>query len=351
MGAAAFIIAENLGVSYLTVCLAAALPAVLYFLAILFSVHQESVRQGIQGLPPEEIPNFKQILITRGYLILPLFIIVVMLILGFSPAMAGFSAVLSAILLSYIKPESRLTPKRLFEAFAEGAKGAMEVLIACAVVGFIIGSFTLSGLGLKLATLVVTAGGGYLFLTLIFTAIACILLGMGVPTTANYVMMSMITVPAVIHMGVPIMAAHMFCFYYGIISDLTPPVALGSLAGAGIAGGRFWPTAFEATKLAAAAYIVPFFFVYNPILLLGQYEFTPELLIILPFTVFGVRLLSSALYNYLVTDMKLYERILILTASLLCIHPDILWSFIGLGIAAGIYLLQKQRIKNSAISG
>ena len=344
MGAAAFIIAENLGVSYLTVCLAAALPATLYFLAILFSVHQESVRQGIQGLPPEEIPNMRQVLQTRGYLILPLLIIIAMLIFGFSPAMAGFSAVISAILLSYLKPESRLTPKKLFEAFAAGAKGAMEVLIACAVVGFIIGSFTLSGLGLKLAGLVVAAGGGYLFLTLVFTAIACILLGMGVPTTANYVMMSMITVPAVIEMGVPIMAAHMFCFYYGIISDLTPPVALGSLAGAGIAGGQFWPTAFEATKLGVAAYVVPFFFVYNPILLLSPDSFSVELLVILPFTVFGIRLLSSALYNYLITDMKPWERTAVLAASLLCIHPDILWSFIGLSLAAGVYFLQKKRV-------
>ncbi len=196
----------------------------------------------------------------------------------------------------------------------------------------------------------VQAGGGYLFPTLVLTALACIVLGMGVPTTANYVMMSMNTVPAVIAMDVPIMAAHMFCFYFGNISDLTPPVALGSLAGAGIAGGKFWPTAIEATKLAVAAYIVPFFFVYNPILLLGQESFTIDLLIILPFTVFGIMLLSKALYNYFIIEMNPVERLMTITASFLCIHPDILWSFIGLGLAASIYLSQKRRIRKIAVA-
>lgn len=342
MGAAAFIIAENLGMPYIKVCIAAALPAVLYFTGIMFAVHQEAVKMGIEGMDPSEIPDIREVM-KRAYLILPLVVIIVALALGFSPAMSGFVAVVTCILLSYVRPESRLTPTRLVEAFVEGTKNALEVLIACAVVGFIVGSFTLSGLGLKLASIVVGIGQGYLLPTLILTAIACIILGMGVPTTANYVMMSMITVPAVVEMGVPAIAAHLFCFYFGIISDLTPPVALGALAGAGLAQAKFWPTALNATKLACAAYVAPFFFVYNPILILGYEPFSIKLIPIVLFTVFGILALSCALYNFLRIEMKLYERLVVFAVAFLCIHPDILGSLIGLALFILVVLNQKRR--------
>ncbi len=342
MGAAAFIIAENLGVSYIKVCAAAALPAFLYFTGIFFAVHQEAVRMDIKGLPSEEIPELKQVM-KRAYLIVPLIAIIVMLIIGFSPAMAGFIAILVAIALSWLKPESRLTPKKLFYAFADGAKNALEVLIACAVVGFIVGSFTLSGMGLRLAALVVDVGGGVLIITLLLTALASLVLGMGVPTTANYVMMAMITVPAVTAMGVVPMAAHLFCFYYGIISDLTPPVALGALAGSGIAGAKFMPTALNATKLGVAAYIVPFFFVYHPILLLGQNPFTPELLLVLPFTMFGIMVMSCGLYSFVIEKSTWYERIATFVAAFLMVWPDLTGSLMGACLFGIVYVLQRRR--------
>ncbi len=344
MGAAAFIIAENLGVSYLKVCAAAALPAFLYFTGIFFAIHQEAVKMNIQGLSPEEIPDIRQVL-KRSYLIVPLIAIIVMLIIGFSPAMAGFIAIVVAIILSWVKPESRLTPKKLFYAFADGAKNALEVLIACAVVGFIVGSFTMSGMGLKLAALVVDVGGGVLIITLLLTALASLVLGMGVPTTANYVMMAMITVPAVTAMGVLPMAAHLFCFYYGIISDLTPPVALGALAGSGIAGAKFMPTAINATKLGVAAYVVPFFFVYHPRLLLGQFPFTPEMLIILPFTMFGIMMLSCALYGFVILKSTLIERMATFIGAFLMVWPDIMGTAIGVILFLLIYFNQRRRRK------
>lgn len=344
MGAAAFIIAENLGVSYLTVCLAAAVPAFLYFSCIFFAVHQEAVRLGIKGMSDEDMPDKKKVL-KRSYLILPLIIIIALLVMGFSPAMAGFIAILSAIALSWLKPETRYTPKKLFLAFADGARNALEVLIACAVVGFIVGSFTLSGMGLKLAALVLEVGDGRLLITLVLTALASLVLGMGVPTTANYVMMSMITVPAVAQMGVVPMAAHLFCFYYGIISDLTPPVALGALAGAGIAGAKFWPTAINATKLGIAAYVAPFFFIYHPQLLLGQSEFSPMNLLYLLFTFLGLLMLSCALYNFVIVKTKWYERILILGCAFMTILPELTSSLIGLGVFGLIILLHKRREK------
>lgn len=342
MGAAAFIIAENLGVSYISVCAAAALPAVLYFTGIFFAVHQEAVRMDIKGMKEEDLPNIKEVL-KRVYLVLPLIGIIVMLIIGFSPAMAGFIAVLLAIALSWIKPESRLTPKKLFFAFADGARNALEVLIACAVVGFIVGSFTLSGLGLKLAALVVDLGGGVLIITLLLTALASLILGMGVPTTANYVMMAMITVPAVTAMGVLPMAAHLFCFYFGIISDLTPPVALGALAGSGIAGAKFWPTAVNATKLGIAAYVGPFFFVYNPILLLGQQSFSWEMLIVIPCTIIGIMVLSCGLYGFVIMKATWYERILCIVAGFLFVWPNLLGSAIGVACYLVVYMGQRAK--------
>lgn len=347
MGAAAFIIAEFLGIPYFSVCLAAALPAVLYFTAIFCAVHQQAVKLGIKGLTKDQVPSGKKVLKEQGYLLLPLVLIIVILVMGYSPAMAGFVSILTAVAISWFKRETRLTPKRLFFVLAEGAKGAMDVLIACAVVGFIIGSFTLSGMGLKMAALVQTLSGGRLFLTLLFTAIASIILGMGVPTTANYIMMAMITVPIVSAMDVLPLAAHLFCFYFGIVSDLTPPVALGALTASGIAGSKFLPTAINATKLGAIAYIIPFFFVYNPILLLGMQPFTIEVLISFIFAIIGTIALSCAIYNYMLDTLKWYERIITAIAALIMIHPNILTSFIGISLFILVYLMQRKSLNKA----
>lgn len=346
MGAAAFIMAEFLGVPYLTVCLAAAVPAMLYFTSIFFAVHQEAMKLGIKGLPKEEIPRMRDV-IKKVYLALPILIIVIILVLGYSPAMAGIWAIISAILLSWIRPESRLTPKKLFLAFADGAKGAIQVLIACAIVGFVIGSFTTSGMGLRLASLVVLLGGGKLLLTLILVALASLILGMGVPTTPNYVMISMITVPALILMDVEPMAAHLFCFYYGIISDLTPPVALASLAGSGIAGARFWPTAINSTKLGCAAYLAPFFFVFNPELLLGVGEFTPAFFRMLPTAMFGIMLFSCGLYGFVITKMGWIERIVLFAAAFACLDPGLLTDAFGIAAFIAIYFYQRYKKKKT----
>lgn len=345
MGAAAFIIAEFVGVSYLTVCLAAALPALLYFIGVFTAVHVRAKSKGLKGIPAEELPKAGQVLKTRGYLLLPLVSIIVILVIGMSPSMAAFVACLITIVLSFFKKETRFTPKRLFVAFANGAKGAVDVMIACAVIGFIIGSFTLTGMGVKMAVLVNTLAGGKLFLTLLFSAIASIILGMGVPTTANYIMMSMITVPAVTALGVNRIAAHLFCFYYGIVSDLTPPVALAALTGAGIAKAKFWPTAFNATKLGIGAYLIPFFFVYNPILLLGQYHLSLEVILAFVTSVLGMICVSSALFKYFRGDLNIAESVVIFIGGLFMISPKIMMSLIGLAIIAVIWLWQNFRNK------
>lgn len=350
MGAAAFIIAEFVGTSYLNVCLAAALPAILYFAGVFTAVHVRAKSKGLNGIPADQLPKVWEVISKRGYLLLPLITIIVVLCLGMSPSMAAFIACLMTIVLSFFKRETRMTPKRLFTAFANGAKGAVDVMIACAVVGFIIGSFSLSGLGVKMAALVNALAGGKLFLTLLFSAIASILLGMGVPTTANYIMMSMITVPAVTAMGVNTIAAHLFCFYYGIVSDLTPPVALAALTGAGIAKAKFWPTAFNATKLGIGAYLVPFFFVYNPILLLGQYSFSLEVVFAVVTSIIGIIAVSSALFKYFRGNLPLLGSIILCVAGLLMIAPQLLCSVIGLVIMILLWLYQGVRNKKAALS-
>lgn len=345
MGATAFIMAEFVGTSYINVCLAAAIPAALYYIAIFVSVHQKAVSLGLKGLPAEELPNVKEVLKKRGYLLLPLLAIVVFLVMGFSPSMSGFVAIAITIVVSWFKKESRLTPKKLFVAFADGAKGSLGVIIACAVVGFISGSFTLTGLGLKLASIVTQLARGNLFLTLLFAAIASLILGMGVPTTANYIVVSMICVPVVVKMGVPTMAAHLFCFYYGIVSDLTPPVALGALAGAGLAKAKFLPTAINATKLGIAAYIVPFFFVYNPVLLLGETPFGPMVVLQCAFAIIGIFGICSGFYRQFLRKMNAIESVVILVAGLLTILPEIYTSLIGTAVmvAFGIYQIVRDR--------
>lgn len=264
--------------------------------------------------------------------------------------MAAFVACLMTIALSFLKRETRMTPKRLFTAFANGAKGAVDVMIACAVVGFIIGSFSLSGLGVKMAALVNALAGGKLFFTLLFSAVASILLGMGVPTTANYIMMSMITVPAVTALGVNTIAAHLFCFYYGIVSDLTPPVALAALTGAGIAKAKFWPTAFNATKLGIGAYLVPFFFVYNPILLLGQYDVSVEVLLAVVTSVLGIIAVSSSLFKYFHGHLKIAGSVVLCAAGLLMISPKIIYSAVGFGIMMLIWFYQRTQSKKVSSS-
>ena len=348
MGTAAFLIAEFVGISYLEVCMAAIIPAILYFTSIFFAVHQASIRLGIQGLPGDQLPKAGEILKKKGYLLLPMLVVIFVLIKGFSPSMAAFLAICSGIILSWINPKSRLTPKKLFYALADGARNAVSVLVACAVVGFIVGSFTLSGLGLKMASIVIQAGGGYLLPTLILTAGASIVLGMGVPTTANYIMMSMITVPAVVAMGVEIVAAHLFCFYFGLVADLTPPVALGALTGAGIAGAKFFPTAINATKLGIVAYVIPFYFVYKPILLLGVEPFSLKVIFVALSAAFGIMVLSCGLFNYVLDYLKKYERLIIFGSAFILIHPGILSSLLGLGLFLFVVYVQKHRLKQIA---
>jgi TRAP transporter 4TM/12TM fusion protein len=267
MGAAAFIIAEFMGVSYLSVVVAAIVPAFLYFATIYFMVHLEAEKSGIARVPKDQLPNLFDVLKRGWHLLLSLVALIAFLVLGFTPMHAAFWAILSLTILSFVNANTRMTPLDLFAALESGIRSTIPVTIACACAGIIIGSIFASGFGNKFTNGVIDIADGSLIILLILTGLAAILLGMGITTTAVYITVAALIVPALIEIGVTPMAAHMFAFYYGVVSTITPPVALASFAAAAIARSPPMATAFESARIGVAKYLVPFIFVYNPSLL------------------------------------------------------------------------------------
>jgi TRAP transporter 4TM/12TM fusion protein len=328
MGAAAFLMAEFIGMPYIDIAKAAAIPACLYFTGILLEVHFEAKRCGLRGLSRAEIPRFIDVLKQRGHLFIPLFAIIYVLTEGFTPTYAALVGLGLSILAGLVKRETRMGPWDIIKALEAGARGALGVAIACATAGIIVGVVTLTGLGLKMANGLVDLAGGNLLLTLFFTMISSLILGMGAPTTANYVITSTIAAPALVKLGVPLLASHMFVFYFGIIADITPPVALAAYAGAGIAKADPFKTGVVASKLAVGAFIVPYIFVYNPaMLLIGT---TPLNLVQNLITACGGMFgIGAAMIGYCLTNMTWWERALFAIAGLMLIDPATITDIIG----------------------
>jgi TRAP transporter 4TM/12TM fusion protein len=268
MGAAAFIMAEYVeSVTYSDIIIIGIIPAVLYFTGVFMGTHFEAKRYGIVGLPKSELPTMKGLL-KRADLLLPLVVIVSMLVNGFTPTYAALAGIGTAFVVSFFRKDTRMTPKSMIDALEQGARVALPVIAACASAGIIVGVVVFTGLGGKIAGGLLQIAGDNLFLLLFFTMIACILLGMGLPTTANYVVTASMAAPALIAYGVPEISAHFFVFYFGIVADITPPVCLAAYAGAGIAKANPMRAGVTAFKLAIAGFIIPYVFVYNPALLL-----------------------------------------------------------------------------------
>ncbi|NLG87232.1 MAG: TRAP transporter permease [Firmicutes bacterium] len=344
MGAAAFLMAEFTGVPYIDVVKAAVIPAVLYYIGIWTGVHLEARRLGLKGIPREQLPKVGPLLIERGHLVLPLVGIVYLLVTGRTPMKAALWAILLAIVACMLRRSTRITFKDMVDGLEQGARGALGVVIACATAGVIIGVVTKTGLGLKMATALVDLAGGKLLPTLFFTMIASIILGMGVPTTANYVITSTIAAPALLRLGVPTMAAHMFAFYFGIIADVTPPVALAAYAGAGIAKGNPMQTGINASKLAIAAFLVPYIFVMSPALLMIDATL-PVVLRVMTTSIIGMLGIGAAVAGYLFTDATWPERLLLLAGGLLMVDPGTFTDFIGLALLVVGFFIQWIRAK------
>lgn len=347
MGAAAFIMMEYLGVSYATIMLAAIVPALLYFSGIFMGTHFEAKKSRIVGVPKDQLPNIKQLLWQNGYMLIPLVVIMGTILYGFTPQRAALFGILSAVLITAIRKSSRLRFRQLLTVFEQGARVALPVIAAVATAGIIAGVVSITGLGSKFASGVIALSNGYLLLALFFTMIACIVLGMGLPTTANYVVTATIAAPVLINeFGVAPLAAHMFVFYFGIVADITPPVCLAAYAGAGIAKANPFATGLTAVKLAIGAFIVPYIFIYNPILVLV--EVTPlQLVFAIVTALFGMMAVSSGVIGYFRTKTIAAERLLLVVGGLLLIIPEWIPSVTGFFIIAVVWLFQKHRTKKN----
>lgn len=342
MGAAAFLMAEFTNIPYIEIAKSAVIPALLYFTGVFVVVHFEAKKCGLKGLSREQLPKLGKIFKERSYLILPLIGIIYFLVEGSTPMRAALSGLGLCILVGLFRKETRINPKKLIDTLESGARSALGVAVACATAGIIVGVVTLTGLGLKMGDGLLALAGGLLFPTLIFTMITSLILGMGAPTTANYVITSTVAAPALIKLGIPVLAAHMFTFYFGIIADITPPVALAAMAGAAIAKSNPWKTGVCATKLAIAAFLVPYIFVYNPSLLLINATL-PKIIQIIITSVIGMIGIGAAVEAWYWTRTDWWERVALFVGGILLIDPGTLTDIVGLAIIAIITVIQYRK--------
>lgn len=340
MGAAAFLMADFVGVPYSSIIGRAILPAILYFTGIFISVHLEAKRLNLSGIPKEKLPKMSHLL-KKIYLLLPLVMLVVWVSGNYMTMQKAASyAIVLSIVVSLFDKENRITPYKVLDALVAGGKSTITVGAACGVAGIIAGTITMTGLANDLINAIVGIAGDKLIIALILTMLCCIVLGMGVPTTANYCIMAATTAPILIRMGVPTMAAHFFVFYFGIVADITPPVALAAYAGSAIAKSKPMKTAFNASKLAIAVFIVPYMFCYTPAMLL--IDTTPLRVVQIAITAFiGVFAVASALEGYCFARMHMITRIVIAAGGLMLIHPALLTDVIGIAVVVAILVFNR----------
>lgn len=346
MGAAAFLMADYVGVPYSNIVVRAILPAVLYFAGIFIAVHLEAKKEGLRGLRRDELPKILPLL-KKIYLLIPLILLIYLV--GTSQRSIQYAAaiaIVAAIVVSFFNKEDRITPKRIFEALAAGGQGMITVAAACGVAGIIAGTITMTGLANAMINGIVALAGNQVIIALFLTMLCCIVLGMGVPTTANYCIMAATCAPILIRMGVPPLAAHFFVFYFGIVADLTPPVALAAYAGAAIAQANPMKTAFTATKLAIGAFIVPYVFALNPAMLFIDTTVVEVVLICITSFV-GIFAVSAALEGYFLHHMRWYERIVCVVGGLLLIYPGAVTDIAGVVLVGIILFVQIATRKKS----
>ncbi len=340
MGAAAFLMADFVGVPYSAIIVRAILPALLYFTGIFIAVHLEAKRLGLSGIPRDQLPVFR-VLARKIYLLLPLIMLVVWVSGNYMTMQKAASyAIVLSIVVSLFDRQNRITPKKLIDALEAGGRGTITVAAACGVAGIISGCITMTGLANELINGIIAIAGDKLIIALVLTMLCCIVLGMGVPTTANYCIMAATTAPILIRMGVPALAAHFFVFYFGIVADITPPVALAAYAGSAIAKSNPMKTAFNASRLAIAVFIVPYVFCFSPALLLIDTN-ALQVAQIAATSLIGIFGVSAALEGYVFCDMNALVRIAMATGGILLIDPKPLTDLIGIILIAGGLLYQK----------
>ncbi|MBD5626650.1 MAG: TRAP transporter permease [Desulfovibrio sp.] len=361
MGAAAFIMAQFLGVGYVEIAKAALIPALLYYLAVGFMVHMEAKRLGLKGIPKDRLPKPWHVLRHGGYLLIPIIVLVYLLMQGYTPLKSAYYCIVTTVVISLVANNwkawagagpsgmtvrsslaqcNKLALKDVLMAMENGGRLALGVSAACACTGFVIGVVTLTGVGLKLANAILALSAGSFALTLVLTMFSSIILGMGLPTTAKYIVLATIAAPAIQSFGVPQLAAHLFIMYFGILADLTPPVALAAYAAAGIARAEPNATGFMAVKLAFAGFLIPYIFCYNPALLMIGAD-TWEIVFIVCTAAVGIAALSFASVGYWLRNLYFWERLILVAAAITLITPGLKTDLIGLGLMAGVYVLQR----------
>jgi TRAP transporter 4TM/12TM fusion protein len=352
MGAAAFLLAQNLQVSYGQVVIWALIPAILYYVACFCAVHFEAKRHGILGVPRSELPRLSIVIAERGHLFLPIIIILVVMYSGFSAPLAALAGTATCFPVAALRKSTRVncTLENVIEAFYDGAKNALGVALACACAGIVIGVITQTNLGIVFTQYVTHLSRDTLLLALILTMLAAIVLGMGMPTTPAYIILTALLIPAVIKLGVIEPAAHMFAFYFAVLSAITPPVALAVFAAAGIAKADLWKSGWAAVKVGAAGFIVPFMFVYEPALLMIHDSW---LLILYRFVLaaLGIALLAGGLHGYFLSRASMWQRALLVAGGLLLVAPYV-WTdiagFVTCAFVLAVQWLERRKILAAA---
>ena len=350
MGAAAFVMAETLGVKYSVIVKAAIIPAIVYYAGILFQVQLRANKEKMFGLPKDQLPKILTVLKERGHLLIPIiFLVSMMFISGWTVLKIAFWTIILTIVVAELRPVSRMSLKDIYDAFAQAARSTVSVAISCACVGIIVGVCSLTGFALNIASAIISIGQSSIFLTLLFTMVTCMILGMGLPSIPSYLITATIAAPALVQLGIPDLAAHMFCFYFAMFANLTPPVALASFAAAGISGGNPMKTGWTSVKLAIAGFIVPYMFVYNQGLLLDGVTVISGIWILIT-SIIGVFLISIAAEGFLFTKVPLPLRLVAGVSSILLINSNVISDIVGLAIVVAIILFQRTLAKRQAVS-
>ena len=345
MGAAAFIMAETLGIKYSTLLVSAIIPAVIYYMGILLQIQMRAEKMGMQGTPKDQLPKVGEVMKEYGHLAIPLVFLLYMLFFsGKTVIMAAFYTILFTIVVAQLRPNTRMSLNDIIDAMVASAKSTVSVAIACACVGIIVGVCSITGFALNMASTIIQIGGQSLMFTLMFTMVTCMILGMGLPSIPSYIITSTIAAPALVTLGIPPIAAHMFCFYFAMFANLTPPVALAAFAAAGIAGGSPMKTGWASVKLALAGFILPYMFVYNTELLLLDTPIAKGIQVAITAAI-GVFLISVAVEGFLFRKVNAVLRILCFAGAYLLIDSGLITDIIGIAICVGIVLLQKTMAK------
>ena len=345
MGAAAFIMAETLGIKYSTLLVSAIIPAVIYYMGILLQIQMRAEKMGMQGTPKDQLPKVGEVMKEYGHLAIPLVFLIYMLFFsGKTVIMAAFYTILFTIVVAQLRPNTRMSRNDIIDTMVASAKSTVSVAIACACVGIIVGVCSITGFALNMASTIIQIGGQSLMFTLMFTMVTCMILGMGLPSIPSYIITSTIAAPALVTLGIPPIAAHMFCFYFAMFANLTPPVALAAFAAAGIAGGSPMKTGWASVKLALAGFILPYMFVYNTELLLLDTPIAKGIQVAITAAI-GVFLISVAVEGFLFRKVNAVLRILCFAGAYLLIDSGLITDIIGIAICVGIVLLQKTMAK------